>query len=765
VAQDILQQAREAYDDAREDMREQHVRMTEDMHFSNPSEPKQWDDAALSVRKGRPCLTFDRTNQFIMQVVNDGRQNKPSIHVLPADDKADIAVAEKLNGIIRHIEYVSRAGAAYDMALECAARVGLGWLRVVPQVMRPETNEQEIRIMRVHDPKSILLQAGWTAQDGSDAMHGFAETLYSKAQFKGMWPKHKEQSWEGDTGSWYTEESVRVAEYFKVDENKVNHIRAYGADGEVSLLEKDFWAQHKLGEVVAKKNGRGETDTFEKKERKVRWIKMSGLEVLDETEFPSQYIPLVPVLGYELWIDGKRFLCGMTRKLMDGQRAYNYLQSALTESLSLQPKAPFMVPIEGLEDLEGDWKQLNSGSPAYLPYNSYDAATGQPIPAPTRLNPPTFPVAFANAAQIASQDMESAIGMFKANLGQQGNETSGRAITAREKQGDTANFHYIDNLSRGIERLGMIVVDMAPRMYDTARQARIMGEDGEQEFVQINPEMPQPVQKEGKKVTAINIGLGAYDVRVKTGPAYASLREEQAEQLSRIMQSAPDLTPILADLWVGAQDWPQAEKTQKRLASLLPPQIQQMEAEEGDDLPPEAMMQIQTLQQQLQEMEQALKHGGAQFAELEHELKTKTGLEQMKLQAAQQAQAAELEQERVLKETEANLKLQIEREGNASAERIAQLDAQLELLKIRAQQEAEDKARQADQAMEGQRMQHEASGKVFEANIQRQAQEADHKAKAAEKKPEKPEPTGPRKSKITIKKQPDGSYVGEKVET
>jgi hypothetical protein len=665
LTQDLHQQAKEAYDDAKADMHDQHSRMSEDLSFSNPADPKQWDSQALDLRKGRPCLTFDRTNQFIMQVVNDGRQNKPALHAIPADSKGDPEVADKLNGIFRHIEHVSRAGAAYDMMLEHQARVGLGWIRVIPQIMRPETNEQEIRIMRVHDPKSVLLQAGWTTHDGSDAMCGFAETLYSKPQFKALWPKHATESWEGYAGGWCTEDAVRICEYFKVDEKKSNRITAQLNGATSDYEEEDYWSN-------AKPAGAKLLTTYTHKDRKVRWIKMSGKDVLEETEFPSQFIPLIPALGYEVWIDGKRYLCGLTRRLMDGQRAYNYLQSALTESLALQPKAPFMVPLEGLEGVEAEWKKLNSGNPAYLPFNAFDG-NQNPLPQPSRLAPPAFPAAFANAAMIASQDMEASVGMFKANLGQQGNETSGVAIRKREEQGDTANFHYVDNRDRAIERMGMVIADMIPRMYDTERVARIIGEDGTQDFVTVDPSLPQAAVKQGKKTVAVNLNIGSYDVRVKSGPAFASLREEQAEQLSRIMQSAPDLTPILADFWVGAQDFPESEKIKRRLAAMLPPQIQQMESEEGEEMSPEAMQQIQMLQAQLAEVTHALETAAAEHEALETEVKAKTSVEMMKTQADQQN-----------KSQEAQLKYAIHKETLASNERIATLNAQLEVIKLNA---------------------------------------------------------------------------------
>jgi hypothetical protein len=614
MAQDKHQQALERFKDASDSVSENYSRMKEDLRFSNPADPQQWDEKAKELRKGRPCLTFDRTNQFIAQVVNAARQNKPSIHVLPADSKADIAVAEKLNGIVRHIEYVSRAGIAYDTAIENAARVGLGWLRVVPEVMRPDTNEQEIRIKRVHDMTAAYLEAGWSEPDGSDATHAFIETLMTKRAFKAAFPKAKDQSWEGgEMGAEWFGEQVRICEYFDTKEKDTNRITFQAGEGgeEATLTEDEYWA-------LAKQIGFQPpiVSTFMAKSKSVKWYKLSGAEVLEETDFPSQFLPLVPVIGHEVWIEGKRYLCGMTRRLMDSQRAYNYERSAFIESVAMQPKAPFLAAIEAMEGFEGHWSNLNSGNPAVLPYNGLDP-DGKEIPRPERQHPPDFPAAFAQGGQIATQDMEASVGMFRANLGQPGTAVSGRAKREDKAQGDTANFHYTDNLSRSIEQLGRLVVDMIPRLYDTKRQARIVGEDGSHDFVQIDPEMDQAVKREptrgqdgqmreGKKVVAINPAVGAYDVRVKTGPAYTTLREESAEQLANMMQAAPNLMPILGDLWIGMQDWPDAEKAARRLQAMLPPQIQQMESDEGEDIPPEAQAQIMQMQQQIQQMQQAL---------------------------------------------------------------------------------------------------------------------------------------------------------------
>lgn len=633
---DIFQRAKERIDEAKELARDQHERIREDLRFSNPAKPEQWSQSAIGDRTGRPTLTLDRTNQFISQVVNDARQNNPGIQVIGVDDKADPKVAETLSGIIRHIEYQSRASQAYDYAIEMGARVGLGWLRVVPEVVDDVTNEQDVRIMRVVDATSCGLDPNSIEPDGRDATWGYAETRIHERTFKAQYPKAKAVTF-ADAG-WYSDGFITLCEYFELTEQKVNKIVAINAEGfQEVFTEEEYWrAAESFGQPFQV------VRTATATERKVKWIKMTGAEVLEETEFPSQYIPIVPVLGYELWVDGRRYLCGLTRRLMDGQRLHNYQMSALAEFLSSQPKAPFIVPAEGVEGWEGEWKKLNKGNPAFLPYNSV-TDEGQQIPAPSRVAPPPMPGAYAQLAQFATEEMQAAVGMYKANLGQQGNETSGRAIRARQMEGDTATFHFIDNLSRTIEQVGRIVIDMIPRLWDTERIKQVLGIDGARKAVTIKPNMPQAAKVDEKgKVIAINPNVGKYDVRVQAGPSYTTQREETAQQLADMIQAQPNLAPVLGPMWVRMRDMPEADKIARLLLAMAPPQVQALESDE--EIPPAAAAKLQQMQQQMQEMQAVIEQANQHIAAMD--------LEREKMTLDYLAKAAQIEADEYAKQTD-----------------------------------------------------------------------------------------------------------------
>lgn len=639
--QDPHQQAMEAYSDCKDLWRETHQRMNEELEFSNPVQPAQWDKDALNLRKDRICLTLDRTNQYIVQIVNDARQSPPGINVLPVAGSADIEVATKLEGIIRHIEYSSRAQIAYDTSIEHAARCGVGWIRVLPEMVRAEDNEQEIRIKRIADPLSVMIDG--EEPDGADATTGFVETLMRKTAFEKAYPDAQVSSWESANAQWVQGDDVRIAEYFKIIETKRRLIAVDSPDGQrLNLPEEEYRAlAGRLGYSPPIVN------EFDSAMRKIKWCKLNGLEVLEETEFPCSMIPLVPVYGFELWVNGKRYLCGATRRLMESQRAYNYERSAFIEAVALQPKAPILVPVDAVEHHDKDWQALNSGSPSYLPWNHVDDQ-GRPIPRPERLSPPMMPTAFDRGSQLALGDMEAAIGMYRASLGAPSNETSGRAIRERKTEGDTATFHFVDNRNRSIEHLGRIVVDMIPRVYDTQRQMRILGADGKSSEVMVDPTNPNAVQRQGTKVVAINPGVGTYDVRVVAGASYTTQRQDAAEGIAEILQASPALVPILAPALVKMKDWPEAEKISRMILAMAPPEIQAIanegqEDEQGPD-PQQMVLQMQQMGQQMTQMQQALQEAGqaVQAAQAEAE-KAKAAAVKAEL-ATQQARLATAEQ-------------------------------------------------------------------------------------------------------------------------
>lgn len=602
-----VKEARERFTDCMSAMSENHKRMLEDLRFSNPADPQQWDLGAKRDRGDRPMLVFDQSNQYIAQVVNDARQNKPSMRVRPVDDLADPKVAKTLNGLLYHIQDSSRADIAYDGGIELAARVGLGWLRVLPEVTKADTNEQEIRIKGLPSHNSAVLDDGSIEPDGKDAMDGFVITSMSKGAFSKQWKGAATQSF--DEGGWFGEQ-VRVCEYFKVVEKQESYLTIQMPDGTQSdVTEDEYW---ELTKATGQSNipyVKQWTETI----RSVTWTKLSGAEELEKTDFPASHVPIIPIYGNVMWIEGKRYVCGMVRKGMDAQKAYNYARSTEIELTALQPQAPWLITAGAVEGHEDQWSNANSSRDGYLTWNNIDA-DGLPLPEPKRLMPPQFPAAFAQQSAIARDDLQAAFGMYKSNLGAPSNAVSGRAKMQDQREGDTANFHFLDNMNRSIRHLGSIVLEMIPKIYDTKRVARILGQDGTPSQVIIDPNAPQAYQQDQQGRITINPDVGSYDVTVSTGPAYATLRQEAAEQMTALFQSNPQTFPLLGALWMKHQDWPFAEEAAEILKTMQPPQVQAIGKSDNPELAA-AQAQLQQMHQQLQQVTQAAQQMDAKLKE------------------------------------------------------------------------------------------------------------------------------------------------------
>jgi hypothetical protein len=606
-----------------------------DLRFANgdPDNGYQWDDALMRQREldKRPCLTTNKVKQHNRQITNDARQNKPAIRVYAVDSGADKKTAEIFNGVIRHIESNSNADTAYDIASEFAVDAGLGYWRITTDYAADDSFDQEIYIKAVPNPLNVYL-GRHTEPDGSDAKRGFIFEDMPKEEFEAKYPDCEPIGWPTDAGSeWLTKDTIRVAEYFKIVEE--SDTLCAGPDGE----------PFKLSEIEDKATAKEimSDETIQKRKvsvRKCKWYLIAGDQILDRRDWLGRYIPIVRVVGEEVEIDGKIDRKGHTRALKDAQRMYNYWSSAGVEYGALQGKQPYIGPGEAFAGYENYWDNLNTSNVPYLPYNGLDPS-GNPIAKPERQMPPVSAPMYMEGMRVASEEMKMASGQYDASLGQKSNETSGRAIMARQREGDNATFHFVDNVARAIRYTGKILVDLIPKVYDTARVVRILGEDGKDETVQIDPQAPRAmVQQQDPMTGAVkeiyNPSVGRYDVTVSVGPSYGTKRQEAFQALSEISSRNPQMMQVAGDLIMKAADFPMADQIAERLEKTLPPGL--ADPKDGEQpIPPEALQKMQAQDQQIQAMGEALNNASQMVDQLED----KQRAEQDRLRAEQGKQA------------------------------------------------------------------------------------------------------------------------------
>jgi hypothetical protein len=556
----------------------------------------------------RPCLTINKLPQHVRQVTNDQRQNRPAGKVIPVDSQADPEMAEIFEGMVRHIEYISDADVAYDTACDNQVTFGEGYIRILTEYCDENTFDQDIKIGRVRNSFSVYMDP--TIQDpcGADAKWCFITEDISRDEYGRLFPDAApittiQAQGVGDQSlaMWFNETLIRIAEYFYIEES-LQTLNMY--PGGVTAFQGS--PEAKQLEMM----GLQPVRTRRANRKQVKWIKTNGYEILEESDWAGKHIPVVRVIGNEFEIDGRVYVSGLVRNAKDAQRMYNYWVSQEAEMLALAPKAPFIGYGGQFEGYEHQWKTANTTNWPYLEVNpDVTDGNGSTLPLPQRAMPPMAQQGLIAAKMGAADDIKATTGQYDSSIGATSNERSGKAILARERQGDTGTYHFVDNLARAVRYVTRQIVDLIPKIYDTQRVARIIGLDGETKMVQIDPNQPMPVRKiqdqSGVVVQKIyNPSVGKYDVRVTTGPNYMTKRQESMEAMAQILQGNPNLWAVAGDLFVKNMDWPGAQEMAARLARTIDPKL----LEDEDDSPAlqAANQQIQAMGQEMNQLHQML---------------------------------------------------------------------------------------------------------------------------------------------------------------
>lgn len=534
----------------------------------------QWPEGVRMQREaqGRPVITINRMPQFIRQVTGDMRQSRPSIKVSPVDDEGDPEIARMYNGIVRQIERQSKADMVYTMAFQATVGCGIGHFRIATEYAKDSVTEQDIVIKQIQNPLGVFWDPNAKEVDRSDANWCFVVEGITEEAFKARFPKAVLSPINYNEGQdsflfWQNNDQLRIAEYWYKRPKK--RILALMDDGKTVDLTEFKEELRQFLPIARKENGepiQREVEGFE-----VEMCIVSGSEVLEGPyKFPVAHIPIIPVVGEETVIGTQVVRSGLIRHAKDPQRLYNYWRSSAAEMIALAPKAPFLLTPEQIKNHRAMWDRANVSPLPYLLYNPDPAAPGA---APQRVAAPQPPSAMWQEAQIAADDMKGTTGIYDAGLGAKSNETSGRAILARQREGDTSTYHFFDNLAYAIRRAGEIVCALIPKIYDTERVVRLLNEDGSEAWVRINQ---STIAEDGQPIVINDLSVGKYDVTVSTGPSYTTQRVEAANAMVEFARAYPNAAPAMLDKIAKMMDWPEHEEIAARLKAMLPPPLQQL---------------------------------------------------------------------------------------------------------------------------------------------------------------------------------------------
>jgi hypothetical protein len=629
----FLMTLRKRFAAASEDEKELRLKFESDLNFASPDGDDQWDPIVKQQREiaGRPAMSFPRCHTFVQQVSNEARQNKPQIKFAPRLDQ-DKDTAEVYEGLARYIQYASDAQVAYETAIEYSAGASFGYYRYLTDYVDDDSDDLELKVVAVLDPLTIygvLVPSCF----GRKVRFAFVVEEMPKEEFKALYPDSEVSTIEWSEAErrgdgWIGSESVRIAEYWWVED--------------------------------------GKKDGKRRPKPKVKFCKTNGLEILpdSETDWPGSTIPIIPVLGSQLIMKGKPRLFSVVRPQKGAQQLINYSKSRIAESLSTSPISPFIAAEGQLSGYEAQWKASNTNPTVVLFYKPVDAA-GRPAPAPARqtFEPPIQALSAFVMQEV--DDMKATTGIYDAALGSPGtNETSGQMVARRQQQSNLTTMHFMDNLERSFKLGGKIMEEVIPQIYDTGREITIVGKDEAEKVVQINKPYTDDTGKQRHyKMADISLGL-----IVTLGRSFDSKRMESFDMMQQVIESSPNSFPMIADIFFKNSDMAGADQLAERFQKMLPPQLQ---PNQDESIPPHAQAMIAQLQQHAQESQQIAQ-------QLQQEKMGKVWESQGKLQqiAAQHASDMVLEDKKLLTQiTVAEIQTKAQNAADREADRRA-LEAQ-----------------------------------------------------------------------------------------
>lgn len=551
----------------------------------------QWDKQALAKRKqeGKPTLEINLVRAYVQQQINTMRQNRPQAQVVPVDSGADPEIAKVLGGLIKDVEEASNFEDALDTAAANQVHSAIGFYRITTDYINERSFNQEPQFKSIENPQAVLIDPLSKSLDGSDMSKALVcewisiDTL--KAEYgKDVVPDNFEMEASTD---WYNdaEDTVCVAEYFYKEQVRDTLYQLESGETVLKSELDDETAELMKDQAVAERTTQRTV---------IKWAKLTGSVVLETGEFPGKYIPIFPVYGEVTWIENKRHIFSLVHFAKDAQRLFNYWKSTEAHILQKNQDEMLIVDDRGIAGFE-EWQ--NPSGAAYLRFKSTE--NGEQIPYPTRLGAAAPPVGILNAAQSAQQLIPDILNMHNPTMGQEVSNQSGRAIGLLQRQADTAQFHFQDNINKTIRHSARVLLGLFPILYDTEMVRRVIGVDGDSELVKLNAQ-PQTEDEQDKAINGIlnDLSIGRFDVRMDTGPAFNTQREESFNLMMQLVQSNPNLFNVVADLMIANSPLLNAKEIAERVKALVPPQV--MDKDQID--PEQAKAQIQQLDQVVQKM-------------------------------------------------------------------------------------------------------------------------------------------------------------------
>lgn len=557
----------------------------------------QWDDTDARIRRaqGRPSLVLSHMDQYVRRIVGQSRSMAPSVRVFSADVDTPPEMAQLFEGAIRDIEQRTNAQHARMNAHTDQVVCGIGHYEVCYD-MHPTKPDMQINIKTIKDPLSVIWDPSSQEINRNDARYAFRLLNIPIIEFEEKFRDAKPLSFSAsrtngysykyyDNLRWKQGAMVTLCQNWEKYEKKHKFIVVPGGmTVDVTDMENEQIAQFQP------------IDGYSRKIDHLKFQLLSGDEVLEEIkDYPCRHIPIVPVIGEEIFLHDVLYRQGILRKMREPQKLYNYMMSIGMEQLGQSIKSPFLVTNEMIRGNEAMWRQANTNS---LPFLAFNPDPNFPNLKPERVMSPTQHRDTMQVAQMFVNDMSSAAGLHEEALGKETNAKSGKAIQSRQMESAVMTNVFGHNLQASIRQEGRILLSMIQHLYHQNKTIRIITAERKEEFVEINKKMYH--YQTDRTLILNDMTKGHFEVRADSGPSYGAVKQESLNHLMQLVQMNPQMMPFVLPEMVELMEVPNQEGLKKAVQMYQQATMggvpQQSGIPQGGQVPPQ---QVQQLTQQM----------------------------------------------------------------------------------------------------------------------------------------------------------------------
>ncbi len=645
------------------------VRGRDDMNFLLRD---QWSAVERSEfsRLMKPAMTFNKLYDTTKKIVGEQRDNKPDLMVRSLNGKA---LQDQINlraDLVRSISYRSQNDLIYQAAFKSALYMGFGAFEINLEYATPRSFRQDIRYALIEDSSRVSFDPTAQLPHKGDGNFCSRNYLYSKQQFFATFPWVMNPVSYSDPRSlldfqWETRDTIVVCKYTRKEWYPIKLFLLSNGEAVTEEQWEEMQKTHEIkrqlanssqvvGGLILKDIPRIVGERMSKDYR-IRQYLMTQNQVIDFTDWPSKYLPIVFVDGDSNYINGKQYTKSFIHEAIDAQKFVNYVGSEIAAEIKNRRREQWLGTPENIEGQEQMWRnpELQIGLLQARP----DPKTGQ---MPQKMPPWELSQTLLAQYQRGSQDMREIVGFSEAEQ-INSRDVSGRAKRERRLEGSMSAKVQLDNLRQAVEQGGRIVLDLLPFVAGEYEYPMTLAKaDGRTESIVLNKVVGQ--DDDGNDIKTNVLDAGDYDIEIDAGPSFAVQKEVALEFFQQTIQANPQTFPLIADLWAKNLDVQYMPQIAERFKTMVPPAI--IAQEEGKPMPPpqpspeEQMMQAQIQQQQqaLQINEQKMKIEEQQLLERAEELKIRKEkhlLEQaqMIMKAQEMSQKHELDKHKLQVET------------------------------------------------------------------------------------------------------------------